>query len=484
MKENILLTNYKDLSQEELEKLPVQELARVAREALQNWDKLNQRLSQDSTNSNRAPSTDSPEAKAKRKAEEKETLKPKHGARNQGAQPGHKAFCKPLLELREGDAIVVCAPDICKHCSNPLPEPTASASIRHQKIDVEIRRRVTEYQVYRTACLFCGHTTTGSLPEGVTESGVSENVAALVGILTGVCHLSRRTTRMLLDRLFEVPVSLGTVSKLEEELTEASAPVMDKLKKAAHSAEHGNADETGFGLKNGKQGWLWVLVTPFAVLFQLLANRTQECASLLLGTFSGILTTDRYGGYNRYPSEKRQLCWAHVKRDFKSMCDEGSNGHRIGLGLLRETRLVFRCWYRFQLWRNHQANVSLSSLESQLKPYRKRMLALLEEGASLGVLKCASILKVEAMLWTFARVDGVEPTNNAAERALRKSVLWKKRSFGVESERGARYVEAMLSIGATCQCNGLNVVDYLRQLMTAHRLGLPTPDIFMLQHSR
>jgi transposase len=288
---------------------------------------------------------------------------------------------------------------------------------------------------------------------------------------------------MLLDRLFEVPLSLGTVSKLEEELAQASAPVMDKLKKAAQSAELGNADETGFGLKNGKQGWLWVLVTPFAVLFQLFANRTQECANLLLGTFSGILTTDRYSGYNRYPTEKRQLCWAHLKRDFKSMCAEGGNGHRIGLALLRETLLVFRCWHRFQRWRSHQTNVSLTSLESQLTPYRKRTLALLEEGASLGVLKCASILKAEAMLWTFARVEGVEPTNNAAERALRPSVLWKKRSFGVESERGARYVEAMLSISATCQCNGLNVVDYLRQLMATYRLGLPAPDIIMPQHT-
>jgi transposase len=227
MKDNIIFTNYIGLSQEELKKLPVEELAQALHEAIKEWDKLNQKVNQDSTNSNQAPSTDSPEAKAKRKVEE-ETSHPKHGARKKGAQPGHKAVYKPLLELREGDTVVVCAPETCKHCSNPLPEPIEAALVRHQKIDVEIHRRVTEYQVYRTTCTCCGHTTTGNLPEGVTVSSVSENVAALVGVLTGVCHLSRRMTRMLLDRLFEVPLSLGTVSKLEEELTEASVPVMDR----------------------------------------------------------------------------------------------------------------------------------------------------------------------------------------------------------------------------------------------------------------
>ena len=483
MKENVLLMNYKGLSEEELKQLPVDELARALYEAIEEWYKLHQKANQDSTNSSRAPSTDSPEAKAKRQAEQNEKAGPKNSNRQQGAQPGHKAVIKRLLELREGDTVVICAPTICNHCGDSLPKPSGPALVRHQKIDVEINRRVTEYQVYRTTCS-CGHTTAGSLPDGVRESGVSENVAALVGVLTGICHLSRRMTRMLLDRLFEIPISLGTVSKLEEELTEASAPVLEELEKAAHGSEHGNADETGFGLKNGKSGWLWVLVTPMAVLFRLFANRTQECASRLLGEFSGILTTDRYSGYNQYPKEKRQLCWAHLKRDFKSMCGEGENGYRIGMELLRETRLVFRCWHRFQCWRSHQPKVSQTSLESQLTPYRRRILVLLEEGASLGIAKCASILKVEPLLWTFARVEGIEPTNNAAERALRPSVLWKKRSFGVESERGARYVEAMLSIGATCQCNGLNVVDYLRQLMTAHRSRSTIPNIFLPQYAQ
>ena len=156
MKENILLMNYKGLSEEELKQLPVDELARALHEAIKEWDKLNQKMNQDSTNSNRAPSTDSPEAKAKRQTEQNEKAGPKNSNRQQGAQPGHKAIIKRLLELREGDTVVTCAPKICTHCGSSLPKPSGTASVRYQKIDVEINRRVTEYQVYRTSCS-CGH---------------------------------------------------------------------------------------------------------------------------------------------------------------------------------------------------------------------------------------------------------------------------------------------------------------------------------------
>ena len=469
----MLLTDFKGLTEEQLLQLPKEELARIAHEALR-------KIFQDSTNSSQAPSSDSPEAKAQRQAEQKEkTTAGKH--RKQGAQPGHKAVYKPVLELREGDTVVDCAPKICEHCGESLPEPVDSAPVRHQKLDVEIHRRITEYRRHDISCPHCGHVTAGSLPEGVHESGYGDNVVALVGVLTGVCHLSRRMARMLMNSLFDVPMSLGTVSKLEEELTAAAEPVMTAIEKAAQNAPRGNADETGFARKNGKPGWLWVLVTPVAILFRLFANRTQECATRLLGTFAGVLTTDRYNGYNKY-SGKRQLCWAHLKRDFKAMSESGTNGKRIGLALLRETRLMFLCWHRFQRWRSHQKNVSITSLESQLAACRRRMSALLEEGAALGVPKCKTILKAEPLLWTFTTEASVEPTNNAAERAIRPAVLWKKRSFGVESDRGAHYVESMLSLWATCRNNGLDTVTYLRELLTAHRSKSRIPDIFFKLH--
>jgi hypothetical protein len=257
---------------------------------------------------------------------------------------------------------------------------------------------------------------------------------------------------------------------------------MEEIQTVAQNAEQGNADETGFGMANGQQGWLWVLVTPLAVLFRLLGSRSGACARMILGSFEGILTSDRWGGYNWFDAEKRQLCWAHLKRDFKAICELGATGEAIGKGLLKQTKLMFRLWHRFKKWKELQeakgVKISMTVLESLMSRIRKRILALLEKGKSEGIKKCEMILKVEELLWTFLKEEGVEPTNNAAERALRPAVLWKKRSFGVESERGARYVESMLSIWMTSRRNGVNPIQFLRAMVENSRSNLSAPNIF------
>ena len=476
MKTNILLSGYKGLTKEELKKLPLDELANVAHDALHNLDKLYQQHLQDSTNSNKSPSSDSPESKAQQKAEKKEHAK--HGTRKQGAQRGHKAVARPLLELGEKDTVIDCKPEVCSHCGESLADCVDPEPYRQQSYDVEIIRHITEYRQHRIECPHCGLNTDGVLPKAAQTSAYSESVLTLVASFTGLCRLSRRMTKMLLNDLFEVPISTGTISNLENELTEASKPVFRTIEEAAQNAAFGNADETGFGLSKGKQGWLWVLVTPFAVLFRLLAGRGQKYAMELLGSFEGILTSDRWCGYNGYMAAKRQLCWAHLIRDFKAMCLEGSDGEAIGLGLRKEARLMFHCWHRWKKWKVLHPHTSMASLESQMKSCRRRILVLLEEGTRRGVCKCKMILKFEALLWTFTRFDGIEPTNNAAENTLRPAVIWKKLSFGVESERGALYVECMLSFWATCRRNGVNAVSFLKDLVKAHRLGQPLPDIF------
>ena len=478
-----MLTNYKDLSQEELKKLPIEELARVAHEALQNWDKLNQRLNQDSTNSNKAPSTDSPEAKAKRKAEEK-VSRTKHGTRKQGAQLGHKAVIRPLLPLSKGDVVVDCKPKICSNCGETLVGQTDPAPYRQQQYDVEIIRCITEYRKHKIVCPCCGETTEGKLPKEANESAYSPKVAAFVVTLTGLFQMSRRMAKVFIEDVMGVPISVGSVSRLEMEMTKAAKPIMEEIEMTAQSAEHGNADETGFGIKNGQQGWLWVLVTSQAVLFRLFLGRGQEWASKLLGHFVGILTSDRWSGYNQYPKEKRQLCWAHLIRDFKAMCESGvPGGEAIGTALRKEARAMFRLWHRFKKWKMNQEKqgikVSMTVLESQMQATRDRIRVLLEEGAKRGVPKCVTILKVEPLLWTFTKEKGIEPTNNAAEQSIRPAVLWKKRSFGVESERGGQYVEAMLSIWTTSRRNGVNPIVFLRELICSYRSNSSVPSVFL-----
>jgi transposase len=289
--------------------------------------------------------------------------------------------------------------------------------------------------------------------------------------------------KLFIEEVMRIPISVGSVSNLEKEMTHAAIPVMEEIEMDAQGACDGNVDETGIGMKHREQGWLWVLVTKYADLFRLYPGRGQECASKLLGYFVGILTSDRWSGYNHYLSCKRQLCWAHLIRDFKSMCTHSAEGEAVGKGLLKATRPMFKMRHRFKKRKNKQEKqgikVSMTEFESRLKTIRHRIKALLEEGAKRGVPKSGMILKVEPLLWTFTQKEGIEPTNNAAERALRPAVLWKKRSFGVESERGAQYVESMLSIWATSQRNGVNTIAFLKELIHSYRFNSYTPSIFM-----
>jgi len=199
MKENIQLTSYKNLTLEELKKLPVEELAHALHEAIKEWDKLNQRVNQDSTNSNRAPSTDSPEAKAKRKAAEKD-LNPKQRTRKQGAQPGHKALSRPLVTLGEGDMAIDCKPENCSHCGESLEGCSDPEPYRQQQYDIEISRRITEYRKHEITCPCCGEKTEGLLPKEANESAYSPDVVALIVTLTGLFQMSRRMTKLFYRR--------------------------------------------------------------------------------------------------------------------------------------------------------------------------------------------------------------------------------------------------------------------------------------------
>lgn len=481
MKDNILLTSYKGLTKKELKKLPLDKLADIAHEALQNWDRLNQRLNQDSTNSSLAPSSDSTEAKAKRKAEEKATPSSSK-VRKQGAQPGHKAVKLPLVELGENDRVVDCKPQCCKHCGESLANHVDPSPWRRQTYEVEITRRVTEYRKHRCECSACGQITEGILPAEARGSAYGSSVVLLTGMLTGLCQVSRRIARVFIENVTGIPISVGSLSNQEKEITAASVAVMQEIETMAQNASRGNVDETCFGLKNGQSGWLWVLSTPMAVLFRLYEGRGSQYATRLLGKFDGILTSDRWGGYNKYPHQKRQLCWAHLIRDFRAVEDIGSKGEIIGRGLRKASHSMFYRWHRFKHWKQEResqgATVLMQGFAEHMEALRHRIRDLLKKGSTYGIPKCKAILKVEPLLWTFTENADVEPTNNAAERAIRSAVIWKKRSFGVESERGARYVESMLSLLATCRCNGINAASFLKELVCAYRLKAPTPNIF------
>ncbi|HMP08330.1 MAG TPA: IS66 family transposase, partial [Lacipirellulaceae bacterium] len=237
-----------------------------------------------------------------------------------------------------------------------------------------------------------------------------------------------------------------------------------------------HVDETSWKL--GKQLiWLWTAASSVCTFFLIHPRRSAAALAAVFRTaFAGITITDRWVVYNQLPVYKRQLCWAHLIRDFQAVYETRGAGQAIGGELLCFAEDVFTLWYRVR-----DGTLKRSSFRQTINEQRPWLRALLAKGQGCGCAKtaalCGNLLKWEPSLWTFARVEGVEPTNNAAERALRKAVLWRKRSFGCKSEAGCRFVERMLTVGKTLQQHQRPVLTYLVDCLVAHRKGRPAPQL-------
>lgn len=198
----------------------------------------------------------------------------------------------------------------------------------------------------------------------------------------------------------------------------------------------------------------------------------------LLGEhFGGVLGSDRWSAYGWQPPERRQVCWAHLKREFQGLADWGGRVGPVGEEALALTERLFRVW--------HEARAEPEVLRERMAPVQAEFRALLEREQGHPAPKvaglCRNLLKLWPALWLFVRVPGVEPTNNAAERALRPAVLWRKGSFGTRSPEGSVLAARMLSVTATCRQQGCNVVAYLTAVCQAAQVGRPVPSL--LAHS-
>lgn len=219
-------------------------------------------------------------------------------------------------------------------------------------------------------------------------------------------------------------------------------------------------DETGWRESN-QQHWLWIDATAQATIFRVLPGRGQQQARTLLGQqFQGTVVTDRHRAYNHLVPERRQLCWAHLKRDFQAFVERGGESASVGATLLEQVEVLFDLWHR------HRAGkITRVEFQELMVPVERRVHELLEAGRQCGQPKtagtCREILRLEVSLWTFVRVEGVEPTNNNAERPLRRAVLWRRRSFGTQSACGSQFVERILTVVTSLRQQGRDVLAYL-----------------------
>jgi transposase len=290
--------------------------------------------------------------------------------------------------------------------------------------------------------------------------------------LSAFVHGSRRAVAAVAGEVLGCPLSLGTVVNREAEMAEALEAPYARVRAAVRRAPAKNVDETGWR-RAGR--WLWVAATRTAALFRIDRGRNWHGLQNLLGErVQGTVCSDRHGLYDRVKARRRAVCWAHLKRDFQRWVDRGGGTAWVGEEGGAVAAEVFRLWRRFR-----EGRVKRATLRRALTPLRRRVAALLRRGADSGVTKvkhfCRNLAKVERALWTFARVDGVEPTNNHAERMLRPAVIWRKTCFGSHGQGGCRYAERMLTAVQTLRLGGRPVLAFLTDALHAHRNALPSP---------
>jgi transposase len=429
---------------------------------------LEARLGQDSSNSSRPPSTDPPHIKRPPPVPASK--------KKRGGQRGHARQTRPLVAPEQLSGSFECKPTACGECGHtfdgvaPDPQP-----LRHQVAEIpEIRPDVVEYRLHRLGCPRCGVATRGELPRGVPRGAFGPRLQATVALLGGAYRLSKRRIVAMLADLLGLRISTGMICKAERACSEALAPTAEAIYDHVKHAPAAGVDETGWK-QGGKRAWLWAAVTAGATAFRIAATRGADALYALVGDPVGpVITCDRYSTYAKAPD--RQTCWAHLRRDFQSMIDRGAGGQEVGARLLRSSRFVF-AW-----WRRHESgSVHRQPLRGYVAGLRPVVRLHLEAGAACSCAwtarVCRRLLATEATLWRFASAGGVPPHNNAAERALRHGVIWRKTSFGTDSEAGSRFVERMLTAVETCRQRGRGVRDFLVDCLRAKLNGTHAPPI-------
>lgn len=407
-------------------------------------------------------------------------LPKKRTGKPRGGQPGHPPRLKVLAPAERVQHIQVFVPECCQQCQQPLrqesqpgdPEPTRFQVAELPKLVAEI----TEYQGHARTCTHCGTVTRATIPINYCHSSVGPRYSATLAYLAGAHGVSKRGLEEITDALFDAPIALGTVSNLEQETADALQEPHQQAIEAVRQAEVKHADETGWK-EGGKKRWLWVAATQLVVVFWIHRLRNRAALVKLLGPqLIGILCSDRWFAYLVYPLGQRQVCWAHLKRNFEKLAERKGFAQQIAEAALGVQKRVFELWHLFR-----GGGCSRLELQTRMDLLDLELVRILSRGAHGPDAKtarfCRRLYGVYDALWTFARVEGVEPTNNHAERVQRLAVLWRRRSFGCQSETGCRFVERILTVVQTLRLQKRSVLEYLTEAITAHRAHRPAPTL-------
>lgn len=420
---------------------------------------LQEKLKLNSRNSSKPPSSDGPLGpnRAARRA----------SVRKRGAQKGHPGSYRELLPEAEVDAVHECPPP--DRCECGAGVQVRGQALRHQVFDVpEVRARVDEYRLYSGVCAGCGKVHQGVLPRGVPRGQMGPRALSIVGYLGTHCHLTQGKIRDAMAQLLGVNFSIGAISQAHGKVSEALATPVAQAVRAMASAPVIHVDETRYPREGTSGSWSWGMVTVNLATFSILPSRARYVFEGLIGPKpEAIVVSDRYAVYDAVSPEKRQVCWAHLLRDFTRISQRSGQAGRVGRRLLGLGCVMFR-------WRERGCQ--------NYEPLQRRLKAALERGASQTACMrtartCANLLRMWPALWTFTHHPEVEPTNNAAEQALRGIVLKRKISGPTRSRRGEEFIARGFSVLESCRRQGRNLLDFLHQSVTAWISQIPGPSL-------
>jgi len=431
---------------------------------------LERRLNRSSRNSSLPPSQDPPSAPPR-------AGKPGSG-RRRGGQPGHEGRHRRLLPLEQVDEVVEHWPERCHACAHVFGDERADAAAvqRHQVSELPpIAVTVTEHRLHRLRCPACAAETRAELPAGVPRSAFGARLQAAIATVAVRNRVSRRDSVELMGDLFGVELSTGSIDAIVERAGDALAAPHARLHDRIRSAFAVNVDETGWRTA-GQRRTLWAALTEQTAVFRIAPDRHEREAKALLGEdFEGIACTDRWWAYNYLDPAQRQLCWSHLVRDFTAHSEGLAAQKEFGKAGLAIARRLFAAWDEFR------ESGDRARLHERIRPLTQQLRALLEQAAPKSTktkyhrLFANNLLKHWPALWTFAHLDGVEPTNNHAERGLRGAVIYRKLSLGSQSEQGERTIERLLSASLTCRLQQRSLFAYLTDVLSASIRGDPIP---------
>jgi len=444
-------------------------VARVE-ELMRKVAELAEEQNKNSRNSNKPPSSDSFGDRRKIRRKKKPT------GRKKGGQKGHKGHYRELAPADQVDVVIDLFPDRCEVCLHTPPQVISVDPFRHQVLDLLEKGgpQLTEYRLHTVEC-HCGTHITADR-DRVPSSAFGPRLKVVVSGLTGMYQLSRRQVSIFLNDMFGIKISLGSVSNIEGEMSTALASASDEAMDHVEAAAVKHIDETSW-LRNFDHCSVWVLACVAVSVFRIVKNgRRATLLEILQPKHRGVLVSDRASVFFFWSMKERQICWSHLERLFIGFSQRDGPAGVLGKDLLTCTELLFGYWRQYR-----SGALSREQFEQWMEAVRKTTKELLDRAANAGIAyvsgSCANMLKHWDAMWTFVTTRGVEPTNNHAERELRRLVMWRKRCFGTQSERGDRFVERMMTVTHTLRKQGRRVLSFLHKSFLAMLSGAPAPQL-------